>query len=109
MMKSIDKKGQAGFGQISDSALSLMIVGIILVFGVIILTQIGDLELVQGTLVNASDPTEGYTNDGSDLQRAYNDTLDSVTSFSDWLPIVALLAVASVVLFMVVRSFPRTN
>ncbi len=45
---------------------------------------------------------------GSDAEGAYNDTLDAVTSFSDWLPIVALLAVASVVLFMVVRSFPRT-
>jgi len=94
MMKSIDKKGQAGIGGISNSALSLMIVGIILVFGVIIITQMGDLDIITS---------------GSDAEGAYNDTLDAVTSFSDWLPIVALLAVASVVLFMVVRSFPRTQ
>lgn len=90
-----DRKAQSmGIGGISSGALALIVTGLILVFGVIILSQFGDLDVIES---------------GSDAEGAYNDTLDSVTGFSDWLPIVGLLIIAGIVLYLVIRAFPRTQ
>ncbi len=103
----LNKKGQAGLSGISNGAMTLMITGLILVFSIIIISQFGDLDVIRGDLVNVSNPAQGYT--GTDASEAYNDTMDAVTSFSDWLPIIALLVVAGIVIFLIVRAFPRAN
>ena len=103
----INKKGQTGLSGISNGAMTLMITGLILVFSIIIISQFGDMDVIRGEQINASDVSYGYA--GTDATSAYNDTIDAVTSFSDWLPIIALLVVAGIVIFLIVRAFPRTN
>lgn len=88
----VNKRAQVGLSAISGSALTIMVTGIILMFGIIILTQLGGLDIIE---------------EGSEAEGAYNDTVEAVAGFSDWLPIVGLLAVASIIIFMIVRSFPH--
>jgi hypothetical protein len=88
------KKTQAGLGGISGTAMTLMVTGLILVFAVIILAKFGELDVITA---------------GSDAESAYNDTLDTVTSFSSWLPIVGILAIAGIIIFMIVNSLPRAQ
>jgi len=87
-----NRKGAMGLEGISNGAMVLMVTGLILVFSIIIISQFGDLDVIEA---------------GSDAEGAYNDTLDSVTSFSSWLPIVALLVVASIIIYLVIKAFPR--
>ena len=87
-----DKKAQSGLGGLSGTAITLMITGIILMFSVVIISEFGSLDVIEA---------------GSDAEGAYNDTVDTVTEFSGWLPIVGLLAIAGIIIFLIVRSFPR--
>jgi hypothetical protein len=107
--KSGSKKAQAGLGGISGTAMTLMITGLILVFSIIILSKFGQMETLRGVPVNASDLSKGYTNTGSVEYGAYNDTLDTVTGFSEWLPIVGLLAIAGIIIYLIVNSLPRAQ
>jgi hypothetical protein len=90
----VDKKAQAGLGGISGTAMTLMITGLILVFAVIIMAKFGDMDVIEA---------------GSDAEGAYNDTLDTVTGFSEWLPIVGLLAIAGIIIYLIVNSLPRAQ
>lgn len=72
----------------------LMVTGLIIMFGIIVLTQFGSLDVVES---------------GSDAEGAYNDTLDSMTGFSEWLPIVGIVIVGGLIIYIIVRSFPQVR
>jgi hypothetical protein len=56
---------------------------------------------------NAFDTQVSYTGVNTDVQSAYNDTLGTLVDFSSWLPIVSILAIAGIIIFMIVNSFPK--
>jgi len=80
-----------GVSALSSGAMVMMVTGLILVFTLIIINQFGALDVIEA---------------GSDAEGAYNDTVDSIVAFSDWLPIVSLIVVASIVIYLIIKAFP---
>lgn len=73
---------------LSSTSSQIMVVGIILIFGLIILNKFGAMDEITGD-------EDAYT--------AFNDTKEAMTSIPEWLPILVLVIIAGIVLFFVFR------
>lgn len=88
--KAMEKKGQ--LSNLSGSVITLVVAVIILVIGLVIVQELRDTQTAG---------TEAYT--------AANDSLAGLGTFSDFMPIIVLSVVASVVIGLILVGFAFSN
>lgn len=82
-----------GINQLASYALLFVVVGLILGFGSLILEETQDqIDTVTGTTVSAGHNVTG-------------DALTGMLTFGDWMPILAIVIVAGIVITLLLGSF----
>jgi len=80
------------FGQLAGFAMTFVVVGLLLTFGALIVSEI-QVEVVA---------TAG---DDSHAGNATNETLDALDELASWLPLIAIVLAAVIIISLLIRGF----
>ena len=88
----MNKKGQSvTFGSLQGIVWLLVVIGIMLAIGLVVLSELAETDSVSG-----------------DAETALNSTIDAIGEIPDWLSIIVIVVIASVILGLV-QFFRRSE